>query len=154
MTSELEGYGPGYVRLWRGLTEHLPHFADNPQALVIYNWALLTRDHRTGRFIGDRRDISNQTGLSQWQIKRAIAWLVHGRGCPCAACLELGPEARPSYIELVRGASRGSPPVYYIRKDDSGRLKREKKKEATGQEELPLDDATPTPEEDEDDGEL
>lgn len=142
MSPEPEGYGPGYVRLWRGLTAHLRHFAENPQALVVYNWALLTRDHKTGRFVADRRDISNATGLSQWQVKRTIAWLVHGRGCLCQPCSRLSAEARPSYLLLKKAASRGSPPVYYIRKDDSGRVKRERDKAESGQGELPLDEAT------------
>jgi hypothetical protein len=113
---------------------------------VIYNWALLTRDHRTGTFIADRRDISNQTGLSQWQVKRALSWLVHGRGCDCLRCSNLGRDHHPSYLKLEHGASRASPPVYYIRKDDSQRRRRELEPEQTGQEALPLDRATPTEE--------
>ncbi len=116
--------GPGYVRLWRGLIEHLPHFAENPTALIVYNWALLTRDHRDGTFLADFRDISNQTGLSQSRIKRSISWLRHGRGCDhCPKCADLGTEEHPSYIELVKAAVGHRPAVYRIRKDDSGRQK-------------------------------
>ncbi len=134
--------GPGYVRLWRGLIDHLPYFAEHPVALVVFNWALLTRDHRTGLFVADFRDMSNQTALSQHKIKRAIAWLRHGRGCGhCQHCLELPIDHHPSYIKLTKRAAGQRSALYQIRRDDSGRQIREKFDRHQG--ELGLDEPDP-----------
>lgn len=109
----------GFVKLRRGLLEHLPIFAGNLPALLVFVWAMLTRDHRTGEFSCDRRDIANQTGLSQWQVKRALDWLQHGRGCSCKACADLSPWDRPQYLRIVRPAARSRPPRYLILRDPS-----------------------------------
>lgn len=129
-----EQHGHGHVRFRRGFREHLPYFAANPWALNVWNWALLSRDHRSGRFVADRREIAHATGLPEWRVKRSVAFLSHGQGCACGACERLPAGHRPAYIRLVRGPFRGSAPVYEILRDDSQRARA-----AAG-----VDDATPT----------
>lgn len=119
-----------YVRLREGFVEHLRYFSGNGNALSVFLWALLVRDHETGEFVPDRPTISDYTGLSDAQVRRALTYLRHGRRCTCEKCEGLNVfdrSIRPSYFEEVRPAFRGSPPILRIRKDDSRFLAAAKK---------------------------
>ena len=110
-----------FVRLRDGFRDHLRYFSDRPDATIVFLWALLNRDHDSGEFVADRRAIMLDTGLSDQRVKRAIAWLRHGRRCECARCAVLPDDftTRPAYFAEVRPAFRSSPPILRIRRDDS-----------------------------------
>lgn len=118
-----------FVRLRRGFRGHLPYFASCSPALFVYLHALMASDYRSGTFQGDHEVLSEATALTPRQVRRALCWLSHGRGCPCARCRALGPMDRPRYLERIREAGRGRPAVYLVlRGDHLSRIERELEK--------------------------
>lgn len=114
-----------FTRLRHGFREHLRYFAASLPALSVYNLALMARDHATGEFSMFHEDIAEECNLSLVQVRKALAWLRHGTDCACERCGRLDPfRDRPRYLELVRAASRGRPPVYRVLRDDSLSLAR------------------------------
>lgn len=108
-----------FVRLRAGFRDHLAYFAGHGSALSVFLDALFARDWSTGVYSGELEAIARRTGLTERQVRRALQWLAHGRGCPCGRCDTLGVHDRPQYLELERRPSRGRPALYRVLRDDS-----------------------------------
>ena len=99
--------GPGSIPLRRGFLDHLPRFNDD--ALKVYIALIIKSDWISGEVSGDRRQISEDTGLPEWKVKRAVSWLRNGSA------------THPVYIETVVPPGRSKPPTYRILKHEGER---------------------------------
>lgn len=96
-----------YVKLRVGLLDHLPEFAEQPDALLVYVWCLLQAP-MSGPEAGcvriQQRHLSHDLGWDRARVSRALRWLqmhpsIHH---PMLVLVEKGAKNRPGRYAIPR----------------------------------------------------